>query len=101
MAKNQERYLFGVDARVLLLLLEHGEIARSAFSKKYGVTYSGANNALLSFREKGLTDFEEHGDFRDTMVWRLTPKGEKVARMLAELVDIIEENGGAREWKRL
>ncbi|MCL1811267.1 MAG: hypothetical protein FWG41_03495 [Methanomassiliicoccaceae archaeon] len=91
MAKGQERYLFGVDARVLLLLLKHGEIKRSDFYKKYGVSYNASNAALDVFLKLGVTSFEECGDFRDTVVWRLTEKGEKIAQELSDLMSFIEK----------
>ena len=90
MAKDQERYMFGVDARVLLLLLEHKEIKRSDFYKKYGISYSAANRSLEIFFKLGVTTFEECGDFRDTIVWRLTKKGEDVSKKLSEIMGLIE-----------
>jgi len=51
---------------------------------------TAANNALLRLRNYGLTDFEEIGDWHDTMVWWLTDKGKEAAQMLSDLVKFIE-----------
>ena len=91
MAAEQTRYLLGPDARVLSLLHEHGRITRSDFSKKHGLSYSGAVNSLRFLRDHGITDFEEIRDFRDTQVWFLTEKGKVAARKLVELVSFIEK----------
>ena len=82
--------VFGPDAKVLLLLYEHGRVNRSAFQSKYNMNHNSAINSLRHFREIGLTDFEELGDWRDTQIWFLTKNGEVAARKLAELVEYIE-----------
>jgi len=87
---EKEKYLFGPDARVLMLLLEHDRINRSAFQSVYRMNIDAAKNSLNYFRSLGLTDFEEIGDRRDTMVWFLTDKGKIAAKLLAELIDLIE-----------
>lgn len=83
-------YMFGPDAKVLILLLQHGRINRSAFQSKYGMNYDSAVNSLQLFKNHGITDFEERGDFKDTQTWFLTEKGKIAAQKLSELVAFIE-----------
>lgn len=78
----------GFDAEVLLFLYREKRVVRRAF-KDAGFSYVGAQNALERFESVGLTQYEAVGDYRDTVYWSLTPKGERAAEMLAELDDFI------------
>ena len=88
---KQQKYLFGSDARVLVILFENGRVNRSWFREKYNMNYDVAVNSLRFLRDLGITDFDEVGDFRDTQVWFLTEKGKIAAQKLAELVKFIDD----------
>jgi len=50
---KQELYMFGVNARVLLLLLKDGELIRTLFSRKFGTDYIASSTVLNKFYENG------------------------------------------------
>lgn len=78
----------GFDAEILLFLYRNGRVVRRAF-KEGGFSYDGAKKALERFEDAGLTKYEAVGDYRDTVYWSLTEKGEKAAEMLAALDEFI------------
>jgi len=83
--------MFGNDAKVLLILLADGRTNRSVFQRIYKMNYAGAIDSLRMFKDLGIVDSEELGDWRDTQVWFLTDKGKIVAQKLADLIAIIEK----------
>lgn len=79
----------GSPTRLLVVLLSKGRVTRSSVSKKYGMDYRAAVAAFEYLEKLGLVLYEALGDRRDTVYWSLTEKGEKAARMLAELDEFI------------
>lgn len=79
----------GSTVDTLLILLERGQMTRREFMAV--TSYDSAMKILRRLESVGLTEWEELGDRRDTMIWRLTPKGEKVAKMLKEVEQFIEK----------
>lgn len=79
----------GSTVDILLILLEKGQMTRREFMAV--TSYDSAMKILRRLQTVGLTDAEEVGDRRDTIIWRLTPKGEKAAKMLKEVEDFIKE----------
>jgi len=90
MMENQQWYLFGPEARVLLLLYKEGEVVRSNIYHKHGLNYKASLSALDYFKKCGVADFKLKGDYRGTQIWYLTPKGKIIAIKLAEVIALIE-----------
>lgn len=78
----------GTKVEILIALLDNGPMNRGAFTKI--TNYDSAVKILRRLQSAGLTDSQELGDRRDTVIWRLTPKGEKAAKMLKEVEQFIE-----------
>jgi predicted transcriptional regulator len=79
----------GTKVDILIAMLHNGPMNRGAFVKY--TSYDSAIKILRRFESVGLTEWKELGDRRDTVMWNLTPKGEKVAKMLEEVEQCIEE----------
>ena len=78
----------GTKVEILTTLLKEGSMNRGAFVKI--TNYDSALKILRRLESAGLTEWEEKGDRRDTVIWRLTDKGKKVAQMLVNVEKIIE-----------
>lgn len=80
---------FGLNAKVLMFLLENGRVKRRAFQEN-GFNYSSAIKSLEGMETVGVTRYEATGDRYDTVYWSLTDKGMKAAQMLKELDEFIQ-----------
>ncbi|MCL1979001.1 MAG: hypothetical protein FWG60_02445 [Methanomassiliicoccaceae archaeon] len=83
----------GSKVKILVQLLKEKEMKRSDFTKI--TNYDSAKKILERLQFAGLTESEAKGDYRDTVIWRLTEKGKKVAEMLVEVEKVIasDSNG--------
>lgn len=79
----------GIDAKVLLYLSRRGKVVRRTIRDETGISYAAIKTALERMEDVGMTHYEAVGDYRDTVYWSLTEKGEKAAAMLAAVDDFI------------
>jgi len=77
----------GSSVDILIELLKEGEMNRGAFTKI--TNYDSAMKILRRLQSVGLTECVEIGDRRNTVKWKLTEKGKKVAEKLAEVEALI------------
>jgi len=87
-SQGQERFLFGPDARILILLLQKGECKRSDFQVLYNFNHFTAVSSLTYLRDLGLCECEDRRGRKLFQVWFLTEKGKIVADMVAEIIKI-------------
>jgi predicted transcriptional regulator len=84
---NLEYSGLGSTVDILTILLKEGEMNRGAFVKI--TNYDSAMKILSRLESAGMTECEERGDRRNTVIWRLTDKGKRVAEMLMEVERVI------------
>ena len=80
---------FGFDSRIILYLSGKGRVIRRTIRDETGISYAAVLTTLERMENAGLTKYEAVGDYRDTVYWSLTEKGEKAAEMLAALDEFI------------
>ena len=78
------------NTRLLILLLEQGTILRSSIQRKYGFSYRTGVAAFDYMEGLGLVSYDAKGDRLDTVYWSLTEKGAKIARILKEIDELIQ-----------
>lgn len=79
----------GIDAKIILYLADKGKVVRRTIRDETGISYAAIKAALERLEDEKLTKYEALGDYRDTVYWSLTEKGEKAAAMLAAVDDFI------------
>ena len=81
------------EARVLLVLLSEKELPIMDIPKKAGLSNQAARRAVEKLLDRGLVAEEREQVFPRRRMIRLTGRGEKAARLLLELEEILEKEG--------